>query len=112
MDIPVKVNYEELRTLGFAAIGAVYIAVGTVLDHAAHIIEIDNTTDENLFISYDGVTDHRFIYARTGKVIDYATNRTSNSRWVVPAGRRIYVKQETGAPTLGNVYISVAYSGE
>ena len=50
-----RVYYEELRFLGFDALGAGYVAVGSMFAHPVYQLKITNLTNANLIISYDGI---------------------------------------------------------
>ena len=49
----VRVRYEILRSLGFAAISGVYAGVGTPFANGVRILKVTNLTDANLLISFD-----------------------------------------------------------
>lgn len=108
-----RVRYENLRSLGFASIGAGYVGVGTAFADPVRIIKINNTTNSNLIISYDGVNDKDFIFAGSAFVLDYASNKEGPvDKLEQSIGDRVYVRYETGAPTSGNVYVTVIYASQ
>jgi len=107
-----RVAFEDLRSLGFASIGSGYTAVGAAFANPVRILEIENTTDINLIISFDGVHDKTFIAANSFKIYDYDSNRNDmGGNFEQPKGTTLYVKQETvTAATKGNVYVTVIYA--
>jgi len=106
-----RATFEPLRSLGFAGIGAAYAAIGTPLLNPARIIKITNNTDANLLVSTDGVTDHDIAIAQTLILLDVCANNASSAGYMeFPKGMQIFVKQETAAPTSGNIYVTTIYA--
>lgn len=70
---------------------------------------IVNTTDVLLTFSDDGVNDKFVLASGSHIIIDITTNNTTvGGSFTISQGQRIYVK---GAPTSGDVYLSVFYGG-
>lgn len=108
-----RIAYEPLRSLAFGGISAVYAGVGLPFANPVRQLMIDNTTDINLIISFDGVTDHAFVASNTGRVLDYCSNKNDMAGTLEqPAYVRLYVKQESGAAAEGNVYVTVIYASQ
>jgi hypothetical protein len=103
-----RIRYEPLRSLAFGSISGTYAAVGTPFDNAVRLLMIDNLTDANLTISFDGINDHLIIASSSGRVIDYATNRVGPVDQLEQAeGTILYVK---GDPSVGSIYVAVVYA--
>ena len=108
--LSVRMKFEPIRSIGFAAIGAGYMGVGTSIDHPARQIFIQNLTDVPLMFSIDGLTDHFPLPANGFFLSDIDSNKTGQSgEFCLAAGDRLYVKELTGPAALGNVYFSVIY---
>lgn len=96
----------DMVTFGFAGIGPAYVLVTNLTD-SSRIIRFSNSTDANLLISYDGVNDNDFVAANSAVVYDLTANKSTKAGFAeIPQGTTIYVRQEVGAPTLGNLYIT------
>lgn len=108
MAVEIKLRMEALRSLAFGSMGAAYVAVGTAIDNPARMIIIDNFTDADLMISFTGNTDHMVIKANSGKVIDGASNKTTDDGFFFTVGTRLHVKN-IGTPTTGSVYFTSIY---
>lgn len=109
----VRIAFENLRSLGFASISGTYAGVGAPFANPVRQIKISNFMDDNLLISFNGINDKDVVAANGFCLYDYTSNRTdSGGNLEQPAGIRIYVKQESGAPTSGNVYVTVIYASE
>lgn len=108
-----RIEYEPLRSIGFASIGSVYARVGTPFDNPARMICLDNISDENLYISFDGVNDHTIVPAGSGRVFDYCSNKSTQSGLSEQAvGTQVYTKFISGPPTDGGLFVTVIYATE
>jgi len=109
-----RIAFEPLRSLDFGSISDTYALVGTPFANPVRMILIDNTTDINLLVSFDGVDDHTVSISESGRVLDYCSNKNDAAgNLEQPAYTRLYVKQETGtAATKGNVYVTIIYASQ
>ncbi len=106
-----RVRYENLRSIAFGSITGTYAGVGASFANPVRILMIDNISDADVYVSFDGVNDKTIVAARSGKVIDYASNRTEPiGQLEQSVGERVYVKVITTLPTVGGVFVSVIYA--
>jgi len=101
---------ETLRSLAFGSISGSYAALGAALANPIIQLHISNDTDANMLISYDGVNDHEFIAANSFILLDIGSNKSVGEGLFLSKGDSVYVKQESGAPTSGNIYMSAYYA--
>ena len=73
---------------------------------------IQNLTDENLMFSFDGIDDNFPLPANGYILLDVTANKTRDEGFFLAEGERLYVKQITGAPTLGSVYFTTFYGAQ
>ena len=107
----IRVAYEDLREAAFGAIGAAYAIVGTATQNPIRIITIVNDTDAPVVISFNGVDDHIYVPATSGFTYDYNANKQDPSGiFQQPSGTEIYVKRHAGAPTTGDLAITIIYA--
>jgi hypothetical protein len=112
MSLSIRARFEPLRTLGFAAIGPAYMGVGTAIDHPIRQFLIQNQTDVLLVFSFDGINDH-FDLPKDGYwVEDVTANKTNTQGLFFAEGDRLYVRQDTAAPTRGKVSFSAIYGAD
>jgi hypothetical protein len=104
-----RLQFEPVRSSGFAAILAGYSAVGTPTQNAAVQFLIQNFTDQSVMFSFDGVNDHFPLPSDAFFLDDISSNSVGANGLVLPAGSVLYVKQLSGAPGSGSVYFTVAY---
>jgi hypothetical protein len=109
-NLAVRVMPEPVRSLAFGSISGTYAGIGTPFLNPVHLFIIQNFTDQSVMISWDGINDH-FPVASMGYIImDVTSNKTVTAgSFMIAQGTRFYVKQLSGAPSLGSVYLSVFY---
>jgi hypothetical protein len=108
-----RMNFEDLRTLGFASIGAGYVGIGSSLDHPAREILVQNLTDKTLVFSNNGIIDKFKLPAMSGYVLDITANKTNQAGlFMMAEGERLYVRQDSLAPTSGEVCFSAVYGAQ
>lgn len=106
----VLIRYENLRSLAFGSIGAAYVGVGAAFDNPIRILKVNNRTNADLLISFNGIDDMDFIGANSAYVYDFTANKSDPGGLAEqPAGVRFYVKQASGAPTSGSIYVTAIY---
>jgi hypothetical protein len=106
-----KIRYENLRSLAFGSVLGTYVGVGGSFQHPVRILNIDNTTDQDMYISFDGINDKTILMARSGKIFDYATNKIEPiGQLEQDVGERVYVKTITVLPSDGGVFVTVIYA--
>lgn len=113
--INIRARYENLKKLGFAAIGAGYVGIQdmagnpTAADHEIRIYTILNRTDVDLLCSVDG--ENPFILIPNGQSYteDLCSNQALTAGFVLPAGTRLYIAHNGVAPTSGAVYWTICY---
>lgn len=111
MSQAIRVGFEELRSLASGSIGASYSQIGTSFAFPLRMLIVENLTDALLTFSLDGVTDHFVLPANGPLVLDFTSNRTQTSGFLLSQGKGLYVK-ENGTPSTGSVYVSSIYGQE
>ena len=112
----VRARYEEVRTLGFAAIGAGFTGVvdlagnPSATENPARFFHIVNNTDADLFFSWDGVKAFVLLPAGRTYTDDLSSNQALNSGFALPEGSRLYVKHNGVAPTVNAVWLTICYA--
>jgi len=105
-----RIRYEDLRSLGFVSITGSYATIGTAFDNPIRMLKVTNTTDVNILVSFNGINDKDIVAANSAYVYDYASNKSTQSGFAEQsAGERVYIKAESGLPTIGSVYITAIY---
>ena len=102
-----KATFEALRSAAFGAIGAGYTAIGAATSDYARIVGFYNSTDTDVLISLDGVTDHIRLATGSGQIFDMTSNKVKDDGLFIPIGTSFYVRRGAGAPSSGNVWVEV-----
>lgn len=101
-----KVKDEALREVAFGSITGSYANLGVALAHDAFIDCFINATDADIYVSFDGVTDHKKFPANSGRVTDLKTNDAYRIE-----GTQISIKHDgVTAPTSGWFGAEVQYT--
>jgi len=103
----IRVDFEAVRELAFGGIGANYAAVGTATLDYTRLLGVYNSTNEDVYISLDGVTNHMRIAAGTGQIYDLTANKVRDDGLFIKKGTVFYAKRVAGAPASGAVWIQV-----
>mgnify|MGYP001593995418 CR=1 FL=1 len=101
-----KAQFEAVRELAFGGISGTYAAVGTPVSSRARIIRFVNSTNADIYISLDGVTNHLRLSSSGFFLIDFSSNKIQDDGLFIAEGTQFYAKQVT-APTSGTVWIEV-----
>jgi len=106
-----QARVDTLRTLGFAAIGAGYLPVGSPFAFPARIICFTNTTNQDVLFSMNASTDQLIVPAGSFKLFDVTTNHrpVNQDDFCFANGTQRSVKYAV-APTSGAIYIEVVYA--
>ena len=102
-----RVDFEAVREVAFGGIGAAYAALGTALTDNARIISITNATDAEIYISFDGTTDHLRLSAGSFKLLDLTTNKVRDDGYFLARGTIIYQRRVGAAPTTGSAWVEI-----
>lgn len=106
-----RMKWETLRSIAFGSISGTYAGIGSVLANPSRLIRIVNTTNVDVLISTDGTIDNDIIPAGGFILYDIMSNRSESAGvFVLDQGSRMYVKQASGAPASGSVYLVSIYA--
>jgi len=108
--LAIRLIPETLRSLAFGSIGAAYMGVGTAFTRPIRIIHIQNLTDVQVIISFDGVNDHLVLPRNGYLLLDVTANKTREQGFYIAEGTRVYAKEDSSSPTAGGVYLT-AFAG-
>ena len=106
-----RVEFEAVREVAFGGIGAAYAALGAALTDNARIIGITNTTDAEVYISFDGVTNHLRVAPGSFKLYDLTANKVRDDGYFLGIGTQVFQVRVAGAPTVGALWVEVMIAG-
>ena len=105
-----RATFDAVRELAFGSVGASYTAVGSALSDHARIVCMNNSTNEDVYISVDGTTNNFRLAANSFRLIDFSSNKIRDDGLFVSIGTVFYAKRVSGAPTSGTVWIEVTFA--
>lgn len=101
-----EIKPEAVREVAFGSINSTYTAFGPVVVGYSRYMLFDNSTDVDIYVSKDGVTNQWRVRAGTSKIYDLKTNDSFLGR-----GDQLSVKYRGGvAPTRGDFFAELAYT--
>ena len=104
-----RVRFDPVREIDFGSISGTYTAVGTPLPDHVRIISFNNSMDQELYVSFDGVNDHLRLALNSFQLFDLSTNRIRDDGLFLAVGTQIYVKEVSASVTSGSFWVEVIY---
>lgn len=101
-----RVGFEPLRTVVFGSITSSYAALGSPVTGHIRLMNLVNSTNEDVLFSFDGINDHVRLYQGSFQLFDFTTNKVQEDGFFLPQGTQIYVKYAS-APSSGSVWAEV-----
>lgn len=102
-----RVSFDAVRELDFGDISGTYAAVGTPFSDHVRLIDFNNGTDQDLYISFDGTTNHLRISANSFKLFDLSANKIRDDGLFIASGTQIYVKEVSASVNSGSFWVEV-----
>ena len=108
-----RLAFEPLRSLDYTLISGSYALIGTPFANPVRQLLLQNLTDANMIVSFDGVDDHVVVAASSGIIFDFCSNKNDTAgNLEQPAYTFCYVRQESAAPTKGVFYVALTYASQ
>ena len=105
-----RVVFDAVREIAFGSVSGSYASVGAPLSDHVRLIDFNNGMDQDLYISFDGVTDHLRIANNSFKLFDLSANKVKDDGFFLPVGTQIYVKEVDSSVTTGDFWVEVLYA--
>lgn len=99
-----------VQTVAYSAVTSSFVAMGAAMPEPIRVIKINNSTNSDIYVSFDGSTAHDVVVASSGMVVDITTNKSIEQGMFLSQGTVVYIEYVSGAPTSGNVYLSAYYA--
>lgn len=97
---------EAVREIDFSALTASFASFGPPLTGWARYITMDNNTDQDVYLSKNGVTNQWRVRSGTSKIYDLK----NNDLYLSP-GDQLSIRYKGGvAPTRGDVFVEIGDS--
>lgn len=102
------VRFDAVRSMAFGSITNSYTALGTPFGHAMRVLNLRNTTDQGIYISFDGTTDNDYLPASSFALYDLTSDQDVNEHFRYQNNTQVFVKYAS-APASGAVYLTAIY---
>lgn len=103
--------FDNIREIAGTSVNASYQIVGTSFKVNPRIIGFNNSTDQDIYISTDGINNMLRIASNSFKLYDVQMNKSATGDNLFPIGSGIWVKQTAGgAPSKGTFWVEAIYS--
>lgn len=109
MSFEKRITLEAVRNFPFSSIGVSYSPINPPFSAAISLVSFFNATDITLFFSFDGVTDHLLLPPQNNITLSTSQFSSSEEKAEFPLGTTIFVKEFSGAGSLGVAIINTAY---
>lgn len=102
-----RVAFDEIRELSFGSITTTFTSLGPPTSDHVRIFTIKNQTNQDIYISFDGVTEHLRLPANSFELYDFSANKVRDDGLFIASGTQIFVKYVAGLGTNGAVWSEV-----
>ena len=99
--------FDLIRELAFGGISGTYAAIGTPFGNHIRLLGITNTTDQEIYITFDGIGDNLRMARNSFKDYDISTNKIQDDGLFLASGTQIYIKEVSASVTEGDVWVEV-----
>lgn len=105
-----RIAWDAIREKDASSITGSYTTLGTALADNARLLGISNSAAQEIYISFDGSTNHLRLSGNSFKVFDISTNKIRDDGLFIPVGTQLYVKWVGTTTMTGAVWAEVAYA--
>lgn len=105
-----RVAFDTVRELAFGSITGTYTALGTPLTDNTRLISLQNQTDQQIYISFDGVNDHLRMAQNSFKLLDLSANKVRDDGLFIANGTQIYIKFVSTLGSEGNFWAEAMHA--
>ena len=104
-----KVKFEELRSFDSSTFTGSYQTFGDTFSNPIVLFKIQNDSDADATISFDGSTDQEVVLAGSFVLYDLSANKLLAPIAALSKGTQVYIKGTAGT---GNIYLTAIYIEE
>ena len=98
-------KFDTVREIAFGAISGTYAAVGAAFADNVRILGLNNSTDQEIYVSLDGVNNNLRMAANSFQLYDLTANRVRDDGLFFAVGDRVFVKEVSAAVGSGAFWV-------
>ena len=102
-----RVAFEPVRELAGSSIIGAYSTLGTPLADHSRIITLNNSTGQQVYISFNGTDDHLRMATNSFKLLDLSANKIRDDGLFLAVGTQIFVRYVSTTSVTGDVWAEV-----
>ena len=99
-----RLKPEAIREVAFGALNATYTQVGAAISGPLRMVIFNNMTDQDVYVSMDGTTNHFRVVAGSFKLLDLKTNDAFFNT------DQVFYAKYVSAPASGTFFIEAMFS--
>tara|TARA_Y100000034_G_scaffold103986_1_gene130174 strand:+ start:1039 stop:1383 length:345 start_codon:yes stop_codon:yes gene_type:complete len=99
-----RVTFDAVREIAFGSVSGAYAAVGTPLADHVRLITFNSSLDQDIYVSFDGTTDHLRMAQNSFKLYDLSSNKVRDDGLFIASGTQIYIKEVSASVTEGTFW--------
>jgi len=104
-----RVIFDAVREVDAASITGSYTSLGSPFTDHVRLIDLNNTTDQEVYISFDGTTDHLRFAENSFKLFDLSANKIRDDGLFLPVGTQLFVKYVSTTTPNGAFWVEIMY---
>ena len=105
-----RVGFDAVRELAFGSISGTYATVGTPTSDNVRIISLNNSTDQEVYITFNGTTDNLRMAANSFQLYDLSSNKIRDDGLFIASGTQVSVREVSASVTSGAFWFSVIFA--
>lgn len=109
MGYGIRVGFDPVREIAFGDVSGTYTAVGTPFQQNVRLMSFNNSLDEDVYVSFDGVNNHLRVAMNSFQLFDLSANKIRDDGLFMSVGTQIYVKEVSSSVTGGSFWVEVMY---
>ena len=102
-----RVTFDALRELAFGSISGTFTSVGTPLGDFVRLMSLNNGMDQDIYVSFDGVTDHLRMSTNSFKLFDISANKIRDDGLFLAIGTQVYVREVSASVASGDFWVEI-----
>jgi len=102
-----RVIFEAVRELAASALSGSYVALGVPTTGHVRLLSINNSAAEEIYVSFDGTTDHLRLSGNSFKLLDLSANKVRDDGLFIPIGTQISIRFVSTTTVTGAVWAEI-----
>lgn len=102
--------FDPIREINASDMSTTYARLGGAFENRGRILSITNNTSQDVYISFDGRTNHLRLAGNSFKVYDILANRVDEGVCFFEIGRQVWTRFVRTTTTSGQLWLELMYA--